>query len=465
MKYIRKLKKQPILLLLIAWFSLAWSWTLFTDSLDLAGSKVQGVILAIIISAINVAISTTIVWKTARVVRWIFNKYNPWLSLAFALPLFALADFLIAWLTAIIWLGPQGKVDNILPLSSPTLLAINTPFGFAARFVGFYGLAAFIWLTLFLLCWKRFRIYTVVPLAVLSVLALIGYGVYRTPSGTSFEAKIISESLQERVPAIDASNTDLTVFPEYGLDELTPETYSTRILMNEPGNTSKHYFLGSEQVNLPDKTGHLNRLLYGNTAEGVTHKQDKFRLIPGGEDLSFTVRTGLRATNQKATLDYFSYAKSVLKGPHQLTPFKINDTTLIGSAVCSSIIAPQDYRYFADHGATAFTNSASLTIFKGSPVFAFQQKSLARFMAVSNARFFLQSANSARAYALDTNGNTVAEATGHKVLDVTVHNNTTKTFYTLSGEWLEYIGIAVALWCIYEFKFRTRVKPSTTKKK
>ncbi len=446
MNKLTKLTKQPAILLLVVWFSLGWSWTLQTDSLDLAGSKSQGLILAVIISAINVAISVAVMWNMIKVVRWVFARYsNIWLSMAIALPVFALADFLVSWLNTILWLGPQGRIDNILPLSSPTLIFINTPLSFAARLVGFYGLAAFIWLTLFLLWSKKTRKYALVPILVLSLLSLIGWAVYRTPSGTTFTAKIISESLDKRVPAINPTNTDLTVFPEYGLDEVTNETLSSRIEMNSISDPTKHYFLGSEQVNPEDRTGHLNRLIFGNTVDGFTYKQDKYRLIPGGEDLPFSLRFALRATNQKSTLDYFSYAKGTLKGPHPLVPFKINDTTLVGAAVCSSIIAPQDYRRFAQEGATAFTNSASLTIFKGSSVFSFQQKSLARFMAVANARYFLQSANSARAYALDINGNTVTEATGHQVLDVNVQNNTKKTMYTYAGEWLTYLGVIIGL--------------------
>src|SRR5690606_29613397 len=122
----------------------------------------------------------------------------------------------------------------------------------------------------------------------------------------------------------------------------------------------------------------------------------------------------------------------------------VGEDTVVGAAVCSSIISPRDYRVFAKQGSTVFTNSASLTIFKGSPLFAWQQKSLARFMATANARYFLQSANSARAYALDHNGNTIKEATGIQVLDVTVQNNTRHTFYTRVGEWLVWLGAIIA---------------------
>lgn len=464
MKKFHRLTKQPAIIALVVWFSLAWSWTFFTDSLDLAGSKSQGLILAAIISAINVAISVLVIWKAIRIAQWIFKQYSPPKALVLSLGTFALADFLVSWLSTIIWLGPEGRIDNILPLSSPTLVIINTPLGFASRLVGFFGLGAFVWLLLFLLWNKPYRKLAAIPAGLLLVLSLSGWIAYKTPDSSTFTAKIISEALDNRVPTIDARNTELTIFPEYGLDEITNEKLGERIIMNDPSDSRERYFLGSEQVNPQDpngpdvKAGHLNRLLFGNTIAGYTYKQDKYRLIPGGEDLAYTVRLGLRATNQKATLDYFSYAKGTLRGSTPLAPFRISESTLVGAAVCSSIIAPQDYRKFAKEGSTVFTNSASLTIFKGSPIFAFQQKSLARFMAVANSRYFLQSANSARAYALDNNGKTIAEGSGSQVLDVTAQNNTKRTIYTLTGEWLVYLGVIAAIWLVYLTKLRGVVK-------
>jgi apolipoprotein N-acyltransferase len=64
-------------------------------------------------------------------------------------------------------------------------------------------------------------------------------------------------------------------------------------------------------------------------------------------------------------------------------------------------------------------------------------------MAISNSRYFLQSANSARAYVLDNNGETLVESPGHKVLTQNVVNNNKKTFYTLTGEALTYIGAVI----------------------
>lgn len=441
---IKKYTKNKAVLLLTTWFAFSWSWVLFTDSLDLAGDPYQGFSIAVIVLLFNTAVSVFIFWKSLRLVGHVFRKLPIPLAITLGVPLFALVDFLISWVPTIIWIGPEGSLDNVLPLSSPALILINTPLGFASRLIGFYGLAGMFWLVCYLLWHQKYRLWALPVIVLLSAVAFSGYSLWSQAEGSQFDAKIITETLNERVPAIDGQKTKLVVFPEYGLDNIDNTNYQSRIhKTHEPELPA--YFLGSMQINPHDRVGHFNSLMFGDSQNGITSRQDKHRLIPGGEDLPFAVRTGLRATNQKDTLDYFSNAKGVLKGPRPLQPYNLGEGTVVGAAVCSSIISPHDYRIFANQGATVFTNSASLTIFKGSPLFAWQQKSLARFMATANARYFLQSANSARAYALNHNGHTIKEATGIQVLDVTVQNNTKRTFYTRAGDWLVWIGVIVAV--------------------
>ena len=443
MKYPRRLiksiRQEPELYALIVWFSVMWSWSFFTDMLDLAGSKRQGYILATFVVLLNVTITTTAIWQIIKVLRYIQRTYSTKWLLALGLPLFALADFLASWLTTIIWLGPQGQVSNVLPMGSLALPMVNTPFKFAARFVGFYGLAAFLWFFFYLVSQKKTRTLALFPLTLATVLSLVGWFVYRPTAGQPVKVTLVSEKLTNRVPTINTKGADLVVFPEYGLEKVDNKNLKERIIRTKD-NEPRTYFVGSEQIYSTSYTGHINNMKFGNTTDGITQTEHKWRLIPAGEDLPYVLRTLLRATGQKSTLDYFSYAKGVIKGDRQLRPFVINDQVHVAAAVCSSIISPEDYRDFARDGATIFTNSASLSIFQGSPLFAWQQKSLARFMAVANARYFLQSANAASAYALNPSGNQIGEVKGRNTLDVVVYTNTTKTFYTHTGEWLVLLG-------------------------
>jgi hypothetical protein len=447
-KLLQRMKRNRITILLSLWFSSMWSWILFTDTLDLAGNKRQGLIIGILVLVINVALSVFIMRKMITAMDRIFTVYSPYIALALGIPLFALADFLIAWIPALLWIGPQGRFDSILPMSTPTLIFINSPLAFSSRIIGFFGIGGIVWLIAYLISKKRFRMYAIIPTAFLCIISVIGWVMWRSPNGTTFTASVVSESLNQRVDPINTKGTNLIIFPEYGLDKITNENLEDRLNTTTDRAT---YFLGSHEFLPKDRVGHFNRLLYGNSKDGIILSQDKYRLIPGGEDLPYILRTGLRASNQKGTLDYFSYAKGTLKGPSQLKMLRMPDGTVVGAAVCSSIIAPEDYRYFARNGATIFSNSASLTIFKGSPLFSWQQKSFAKFMAISNSRYFLQSANSARAYILDNNGKTLAETTGFNVINARVKNNTQKTLYTYIGEHLVVFGAILSLILLLQY--------------
>lgn len=176
------------------------------------------------------------------------------------------------------------------------------------------------------------------PLIFLVVLATIGWGLYRNTNGKVFKAKIVSETLIQRVPQIVPKGESLVVFPAYGLEKITNKNLDSRIKLDR-NDASPTYFVGSPLVYAEGRIGYQNRMLSGNTRDGITHFQDKYRLIPGGKDLPYIVRTGLRATGQRTTLDYFRFAKSVIKGLSPLKPFSIGNYITIGVAVCSSIIA------------------------------------------------------------------------------------------------------------------------------
>lgn len=436
--------KQPLTLGLIAWFTLTWSWAFFTNTLSLAGSNKQGFLLAVLIVIVNVTLATIIMSWFFRWSQRQHRQASAWMIAGSSLLIFALADFLLAWLPALLWLGPQGRLDSVLPLNSPALLLVHTPFIFASRLIGFYGLAAFAWTVIYLTTQKKYRRLTIAPVLILAVLSVIGWNMYRTSDGDPFTARIISESLIERVPPVQSTGEKLILFPEYGFDDL-PNTQA-RLL---PPAEGKSYFISSQQVFRTEAVGHINRMVFGNTKDGITQLEDKYRLIPGGEDLPFILRTLLRATGQKSTLDYFSYAKAVIRGQEQLKPFVVDGELRIGAAVCSSIISPEDYRSFSQNGATIFTNSASLTTFKGSRLFAWQQRSLGKFMAVANARYFLQSANSASAYAFSSNGDLIGSIKGRNTLPVTVRTNSRRTLYTMVGETMVWAGAIVVAGTVF----------------
>lgn len=438
-------KKVGIGLLAFFYFS-CWSWIFFTDGISLTKNPKLALGLAVFASTVIILISVKSVLIFWKIVKKVFDVYSTILAVAFALPLFALMDFLISWLTAIVWIGPEGSFDSVLPLSSPAVLVMWTPLRFAARLIGMFGLAAFVWMCLFLLINKQYRKTIWIPIAVVSVLTFLGWAIYRNPNGTTSQATIISESLSQRVEPINNTQSKFVLFPEFGFDNISEDNLSTRIKAESTTN-----FIASKRVtNDNDKKEHRNILLFGNTKDGIVKEQDKNRLIPGGEDLSYIGYGLLPLIGQRGTIDYFLSSRSFIKGSKPLEPFMIDNNTVVGAAVCSSIISPRDYRLLSKSGASILSNSASLDIFLGSPVFKLQQKSLAKFMAVSNSRYLLQSANDATAYVIDNNGNQTAETSGINIKEVAYTNNTKKTIYTYIGEWMVIVGSGLLIYLLIQ---------------
>ncbi len=439
-------RSRPLLIGLIAWFSVMWSWVFITDNLELAGGKIPGMLIATLVLVVNVSISSAVIWQSFNFLDRLRQKKSRARTLLVAVPVMALADLLISWLVAIVWMGPQGSIDNTLPMGSPALLLMSTPLRFASRILGLYGLAGAVWCLVWVLArdFKHKAMTSGILLGGLVLVSGLGWAIYGQPNGSDTSVVIVSETIEKRIGPLQAK-ADLVIFPEYGLDLVDNSNRQSRLQVTSSPQ-KKTYFVGSGQKFRVQSPVHQNILIVGNSTDGITNKSQKKRLIPGGEDLSYVARFLLRSTGQLRTLDYFSTQKSISKGADDLRPINLGDGRVLGLGLCSSIIAPHDYRRLSKEGATLLANSASLTIFEGSSIFAWQQKSLAKFNAVANARFFLQSANSATAYALDSSGKQYAEVKGLDSAAVIARNNFKKTWYTHAGEWLAVVGLVILIW-------------------
>lgn len=446
---------------IVLWFSLNWSWVFLTDSIELSGSATQGKILASIVFTANVAIASILIMLAFKLLRTLEQHItSSALLVIVGLGIFSGFEYLVAWTTALIWIGPNGNLDTVLPLGSLGLPLIHTPLRFVARFVGLYGLAAFGWLALYCLYRARQRTLLLVTITGL-VLSFAGWGLYRQTDGQSMTAVIMTETLQNRVQPIDPRGVDIIVFPEYGFDGIDNRTIKNRLLLSEDSTVAT--FIGSKKIIGPEKIGHYNRLMSGNTHAGFTDYQDKSRLIPGGEDLPHMFRFTLEKIGRQDTINYFDFSRSVLPSSEPLQPILLQNGQIAGAGVCSSIIAPQDYARLTRNGATILTNSASLGTFGGSSVFSWQQQSLARFIATANNRYFLQSANGFSAYAVNSNGSRYAAIDTVNTIAVQVQAKTKTTFYTQHDTLVVTLSLLLSTGCVL-FVILQRYKKRTPRK-
>ena len=430
-----KLRQHAIFLILLLSVGLLWSWLFLIDVARLStapSAKLATYITITLVYLIIVVVSAGVFTLACKYLRR-EAKTPHWYTPLKIFVIWAFVEALVAWLVAIIWIGRNGSLNNILPFGSLTPLLMWTPLGYLARFVGFYGLSGLVVACLACLIVKSLRRYATYYIAGLFALSGLAWGVYKTATGPTVKVTIVAEQLGTR-KIVEAEGSTLVVLPEYGLDEV--DNLKGRVQTR--GNEA--YAIGSKQT--PTQNGISNNLVLASTDKGFMISQSKTRLIPGGEYLSFPVEVILRTVNKDTYTD-FEVRRAIAKGDASIRPFSISDKLIVGSEACSSIINPNDYRQQTKQGATLLTNSASLEIFKGSRLFNIQHRGLAKFMAIANARPFLQSSNNWPAFALDHNGRQLAEIQPTGSAQVDVNTNRTRTVYSYLGEWVAYVG---AVW-------------------
>lgn len=426
------IKKHRLYLAFTIIVGLFWSWVWFINASRITSNNLVAYTAITICAPILFLVSAAAFTVNFRYLKKKYRHDKPYVWLLRAVVVWAFAEALAAWLVAFILMGRNGSLDNVLPFSSLTPFIMYTPLRFLSRFVGFYGLSAVVVVGITGIVLAKTR--RLMPFYWLVVLLLTGgaWQLYRQPNQPDQLVTIVSERLDKKV-VVDPQNSKLIVLPEYGLDDpLNPD---------EPPRFQKssanYNYLGSKQTQV--NNGHTNSLIFGASDKGVVKVQAKNRLIPSGEYLPFGIETATYYLSH-STYDNFQVQRAVVKGPHPIQPYRIDNQLIVGAEVCSSIMSTRDYRQLVKKGSTVLTNSASLEIFEGSRLYAWQDQGFATFMAVANARPFLQSSNNWPAFALDQNGKMLAKITPVNQQQISIRPNSTKTPYTYLGEWIAVIG-------------------------
>ncbi len=431
---------------------MAWSWIFFIDATKVTSSSLIANIVAFISFCATVGLSAGIFYLAVRYLVREYKKYKraSFVFVAKVFVVWALAEWLIAFAVGLLWAGRNSSLDTFVPFGSLTPLLMYTPIGFAARFVGYYGLSALVVTTVTALLLKKYRRYGLILAAGFVLLATGAWALYRTPNGTAVDTLIVAEKLGQ--PQQITTDAELVVLPEYGLDNVESDHVSNRLTSTRAGGTA---FVGSKQY--PTSKGVQNVLIFGTTSDGFTHEQAKRRLVPAGEYLPYSVEFALRATAQTGILAEFEFSRAVIRGDKAIEVFRVRDGLVVGAEACSSIISTEDYRQLTRQGATVLTNSASLEVFGGSKIFAAQHKGMAKFMAVANARPLLQSSMDGLAFAMDHNGTINQRLMPVGTAAASVTTNQQKTPYTILGDWpvvlgLIYIVYMAVVWAKNKYK-------------
>lgn len=369
-----------------------------------------------------------------------------------------LGELARSWIFSIIAWGPNSTLGPNWNFGNFGFAASVSPLVYAGRFVGLFGVSFLVIVTNLCIWWllhKRWKL-PVLLLCGITLLSATGWFAYRHATGPEVRAAALqlgsNDSLQ--IGAIDYHGQLAKLAQPKSIDVLVLSEYSD--IFNDQSKASD---IAAMQQSLRDNNVPIitsrqrsdNNKMYNTVTvyrsdSSIGYEHDKQFLIPVGEAMPLGYTVIFNLLGQKQAVDTAASGREISKGQEPAHAYKL-DGLWIGSMACSGAISPELYRGLVVDGAQILSNSASLSIFIKAPTYHQQAQQMARFMAVANARPFVQATDGSYSFMLDHNGQWLAKS-GQKDLQLLQHNvvtNTRRTVYSLLGEWVVVASIVVVV--------------------
>ncbi|MFO0920429.1 MAG: nitrilase-related carbon-nitrogen hydrolase [Candidatus Saccharimonadales bacterium] len=336
---------------------------------------------------------------------WIMSKFvkNRYRILIFVLCL-PVIEVIRSYLFAIISYGTGGSLAPNFFVGSIAVSASGTFLVFASRLIGFVGLSLFgllLSLGVYLIIRRRFR-FVVPTMILISIVTIFGYKLSK--NNLSHESlKVVTVHLNEAVSMKDwqdfsslPDDVDLLVLPEYSgvtsnenisklWEKLSPDgVVITTVAIGRPPNA-------------------VNRLTIFDNEGRVINQQDKDFLIPAGEYLPYSLMGAFKLLRQNKNIENFRYTQQLQPGSYPINVVQ-GGRFKIGALACSGVVSSSEYGRLSREGADILTNSASLSFLKQNSRFDVFGKNMARYQAVANQKYFVQSSRSGESFIISPNG-------------------------------------------------------------
>jgi apolipoprotein N-acyltransferase len=357
-----------------------------------------------------------------------------------------------SWLFSIVSFGPNTSLGMHWNFADLGFAVSVTPLVFLGRFGGLLGLSfvvVIINLCIFWIIQKRWKLPLLI-LAGITILTFISWWIYKTPNpktinvaalqiGSNSNLQIGSIDYHEKLSGLVKPNSiDLLVMSEYS------DIFNQQSLKNDT-DFAKRSMTNSEAPIITSRQRSVNNNNYNtitvyNQNANITYEYDKQFLIPIGEAMPYALRVLMKVTKQ----DNYISVREVTRGNNAARAYT-SDGLRLGSLACSGAISPELYRYLVKDNAQILTNSASLSIFEKAVSYHTQAQQMARFMAVANARPFVQATDGSYSFVLDSNGQWLSKS-GQKeiqLLQSKINLNNQRTIYTILGEWFVFISLLI----------------------
>ena len=362
--------------------------------------------------------------------------------------LWALSEWLRSFIFSVVSLGPGGTIGAHWNFGSLAFAASVTPLGYGGRIVGQFGLSALVVAlgVALVMMFCRQRKWGLIAMAAVAAICVTGWLVSPSANGSTRRVGVLQlddssysdygyqRDLGHLMASHDASRPlDVLVMPEYSYIFSNAEYRAAENTAIGSVTTDKSLVITSRSGEAAE--GHNNLVTWYKPDGQIVASQQKQFLIPGGEYIPYFYEWILVLSGNTSVIGAHHSRNTVTPGAELARPVPYQDDK-IGSLACSGAIAPAFYRDLSRQGATLLTNSAALSTMGLSNAYYAQARQMSTFIAVANARPFVQSARGAQVFMLDSNGHSVAESDvpGVHYIEADITTNHQQVPYSYLGD-------------------------------
>ncbi|MEW5907744.1 MAG: nitrilase-related carbon-nitrogen hydrolase [Patescibacteria group bacterium] len=332
-----------------------------------------------------------------------------------------ITEYLRAWIFSIVTWGKGALLGPFWTFSHLGYILADTPIFYLSRSIGLYGLS-------FIVAMMNVIIFLLIKngkLKIIILLLMIFFGVsYFYVHLFSKENHIDSQSsikvMLLSIPASDASfyregflkilddekitsdnQPNIVLFPE-GLSFLSLYGELERPVLEKIfPNQERNGYVIANKMSFTER-GRISEIVYRDQKGNLIKRQEKNFLIPAGEVLPLGLKIFSKIIHAENNIKSFSANRELASGAGNkavsLGKMKI------GAFLCSELLSPLFSRLLVNDGAQIIFNSSSHSLWRGNQRLDRELELMARFVAMSNKRYFLQSTFDGPIYAINTRG-------------------------------------------------------------
>ena len=467
----------------VVFFAITVSWIYRINATDLLSDPwLRWLFLFITLAAIVLVFSIGFLFFAYLIRKLKISLQNP-ISFVLLPAIWIVGEFIRSFLFSVITFGSGASLGDYWNFGNFGFGASITPLVYAGRLVGFYGvsfLVLLLALAIFQLLFGKLKKQAIIALFVVGLVPALGFLIYRVPvdSKNANVGLVFIESdftikdkyevpLKQSILQKSSVSPEVLIMPEYSgfLEKEDPQPEDQEISNILFKNNPDGKIFSSQSVYADE--GRYNSVVMLDKFGTKLEAQNKQFLIPAGEFIPYVFQGILLASGNPSLLNGHKNEKSLLKGAEPAKPIVVGDISY-GVLACSGAIAPGYYRQLSKDGAEVLVNTASIASMGLQGFYFEQSKQMARFIAVSNSRSFLQSAKGGQSYIIDRNGKFVLESQGKdtQYFDYNIKSDSTMTLYTFMGEWMIFAsGLGIIIYGYIRYVGFSKSKSKSKKSK